>query len=182
MISQRCFQICALVIFGLIFIILPAGCSNTPEDEKNIVTRNQVEKTLMGANHKLVDAEQQEITDFIQRRNWDMEKTGSGLRYMFYHEGEGEPVQMDKVVEIKYEVSLLTGDVIYSSKDDGVMEFMLGKGSVEEGLEEGLLMMKENDKAIFILPSHLAHGVPGDGNKIPRRATIVYDVELTDVK
>ncbi|MFW5757465.1 MAG: FKBP-type peptidyl-prolyl cis-trans isomerase [Bacteroidota bacterium] len=147
-----------------------------------MVTRNQVEKTLLGANHRLVDVEEQEISDFIHRRNWDMQKTGSGLRYMIYYEGEGDSAQIDNVVTIKYEVSLLTGDVVYSSEDEGEKEFILGKGSVEEGLEEGLLMMKENDKAIFILPYHLAHGVPGDGNKIPRRATIIYDVELTDVK
>ncbi len=179
--SQRCFQICIIIFLWFIVILLPFGCANTSEDENKVLTRNQVERTLMGANHRLVDAEQQEIIDFIHRRNWNMEKTGSGLHYMFYHQGRGEPAQVDKVVKIKYKVSLLTGDVIYSSEDDGVKEFIPGKGSVERGLEEGVLMMKENDKAIFILPSHLAHGVPGDGHKIPRRATIIYDVELIDV-
>ncbi len=181
-IFQRCLKTCVLLFLLFAFVFITVSCSNIKENDPQVVSQNQVEKTLMGANHRLVDAENQEIKDFIHRRNWEMEKTGSGLRYMIYHDGEGEKAQIDKIAEIKYEVSLLTGDVIYSSEIDGAKEFILGKGSVERGLEEGILMMNENDKAIFILPSHLAHGVPGDGNKIPRRATIVYDVELIDLK
>ena len=41
--------------------------------------------------------------------------------------------------------------------------------------------MKVGDKAKFIIPSHLAFGLLGDENKIPKRATLVYDVELIDV-
>jgi FKBP-type peptidyl-prolyl cis-trans isomerase len=43
------------------------------------------------------------------------------------------------------------------------------------------LLLRVGDKARFILPSHLAHGVPGDGVKIPRRATIIYDLELINI-
>jgi FKBP-type peptidyl-prolyl cis-trans isomerase len=43
------------------------------------------------------------------------------------------------------------------------------------------MLMKEGEKAIFIIPSHLAFGLLGDENKIPKRATLVYDVELVQV-
>ena len=55
-------------------------------------------------------------------------------------------------------------------------------GGVESGLEEGILLMKTGGKAKFILPPHLAYGLPGDGKKIPARAILVYDVELLSIQ
>jgi FKBP-type peptidyl-prolyl cis-trans isomerase len=53
---------------------------------------------------------------------------------------------------------------------------------VESGLEEGILLLREGDKAKFILPPHLAHGLLGDDNKIPARSIIVYDLELLSLE
>ena len=62
-------------------------------------------------------------------------------------------------------------------------QFRIGQGGVESGLEEGvLLLLHEGDKATFIMPPHLAHGLPGDGNRIPARSIIVYEVELVKVE
>jgi FKBP-type peptidyl-prolyl cis-trans isomerase len=52
---------------------------------------------------------------------------------------------------------------------------------VESGLEEGILLLQEGDKARFIMPPHLAHGLIGDRDKIPARATIIYDLELVSL-
>jgi FKBP-type peptidyl-prolyl cis-trans isomerase FkpA len=38
------------------------------------------------------------------------------------------------------------------------------------------------DKAILILPSHLAHGLVGDENKIPPKASVIYELELLSLK
>ena len=54
--------------------------------------------------------------------------------------------------------------------------------NVETGLHEGIKYMKVGEKAKMILPSHLAHGLIGDSKKIPPRSTIVYDIELLDLK
>jgi len=45
-----------------------------------------------------------------------------------------------------------------------------------------MLLMNKGAKAKFILPSHLAHGLLGDENKIPSNATVIYDIELLDFK
>lgn len=143
--------------------------------------RKEMQENLIGANALLIDAEDQEILDFIDRHGWQMEATGSGLRYMIYNEGSGPKAEIDHIAHLRYNISLITGDQIYSSQDDGVRQFRIGRGGVESGLEEGILLLRVGDKARLILPSHLAHGVPGDGAKIPRRATIIYDIELVDI-
>jgi FKBP-type peptidyl-prolyl cis-trans isomerase len=65
--------------------------------------------------------------------------------------------------------------------NDDPKTFLIGQGGVESGLEEGILLLQEGDKARFIMPPHLAHGLIGDRDKIPARATIIYDLELVSL-
>ena len=79
-------------------------------------------------------------------------------------------------------IRLLNGETIYRSENKGIKEFLIGKGGVESGLEEGILLLHQGDKARFIIPSHLAFGLLGDSDKIPEKASLVYDVELIKIK
>jgi len=170
------------VIFFFLFSGMIAVSCNQPQEERRLPDQQELRKALEETNKILLESEKQEIRDFIVRYGWDMEETGSGLWYQIYQQGKGETASAGKIALINYTISLLTGDMIYSSDTEGAKEFRIGRGGVELGLEEGILLMKEGDKARFIMPSHLAHGVPGDGVKIPARATIVYDVELIELK
>jgi FKBP-type peptidyl-prolyl cis-trans isomerase len=167
-------------IFLVISALFMFACGSQSGETKQ-PDRKEIQENLLGANALLIDAEDQEIRDFIERHGWEMEATGSGLRYMIYHEGSGPEAEKDHIAHLHYNISLITGDQIYSSQEEGVRQFRIGRGGVESGLEEGILLLRVGDKARFILPSHLAHGVPGDGVKIPKRATIIYDIELLDI-
>ena len=169
-----------ILIFLIISAFLMLSCGSQSAENRQ-PDRQEMRESLLGANVYLIDAEDQEIRDFIDRYGWEMEATGSGLRYMIYHEGTGPKAEKDHIAHLHYNISLITGDLIYSSQDDGLRQFTIGRGGVESGLEEGILLLRAGDKARFILPSHLAHGVPGDGVKIPKRATIIYDIELVDI-
>ncbi|MCF8365235.1 MAG: FKBP-type peptidyl-prolyl cis-trans isomerase [Bacteroidales bacterium] len=136
----------------------------------------------MRANKKAVKTEDQQIRDFIARNHWQVIETGSGLRYRIYEEGDGEKAVKGKIAVIEYEVGLLNGETIYSTDDLGPKEFLIGKGGVESGIEEGILLMKAGDRAKFIIPSHLAFGLLGDQNKIGSKTTLVYDVKLLMLK
>ena len=110
-----------------------------------------------------------------------MEQSNTGLRYFIYKHGKGLPAEEGKIATLNYEIKLLTGEVCYTSKELGPKQFLIGKGGVETGLEEGILLLKEGDRAKFIIPSHLAFGLLGDSEKIPAKATLVYDVELIEL-
>ena len=169
-----------VLILGL--SVLFTACSQDFNEGDKLPDRRTIEETLIGTNRMLLETDDQDIDDFINRHGWDMKRTGSGLRYEIYKNGAGEDVTPGSIAIIHYSVSLLSGHKVYSSFDDDAKEFRVGRGGVESGLEQGILLMSVGDKARFILPPHLAHGFPGDGDKIPKRATIVYDVELIGLK
>lgn len=157
--------------------VLLSGCAGQ-EEERMLPDHSFVHEAFVESNIYLIDIEDEAIDDFVERYGWEMHKSGSGLRYKINNTGRGPRASYGDRVEIRYVVYLITGDPVYSSEDLGTKVFTVGRGGVESGIEEGILLMREGDQATFILPSHLAYGVPGDGDKIPRRASLVYEVEL----
>ncbi len=165
----------------LIFIMfLIIGCNR--EAKNGPTNKRQVtDEQLMKMNKYLVEKDKELIQSYIKRRNWDMQKTGSGLWYMVYKHGEGRQAKKEMYAIINYTIELLDGTLCYTSDSLGTKKFLIGNGNVEPGLQEGILLMQEGDKARFIMPPHLAHHLLGDENKIPARSTIVYDVELLKI-
>jgi len=111
------------------------------------------------------------------------EKTESGLRYQFIQKGDGKQAEAGKTVSVHYEGSLENGKVFDSSYPrKKPIEFKLGIGQVIEGWDEGIALLKVGDKARFVIPSDLGYGPRGAGGVIPPNATLIFDVELMDVK
>ena len=141
-----------------------------------------MDDTLLNFNHQVVTAESQEIEDFIQRYHWKMNTTQTGLRYMIYKNGNGSCAKKGDIISINYTVNLINGDPVFQSDSLRPFSFEAGKGKVTSGLEEGVMLLKTGGRAKFIVPSHLAFGLLGDFDRIPTRATLVYDVELRGIK
>ena len=85
-------------------------------------------------------------------------------------------------ISIDYKLSLLDGTICYSSEKDGTKEFTVGKSHEVSGLEQGVELMREGEKARFIIPPYLAYGLLGDENRVPARSIIVYEVELLKIR
>lgn len=167
--------------FILIFMIIFFSCKGekNPDDQKKLMNPK---KSLEEINKLLVDKDSELIKSYVERRGWDMEVAKSGLWYMIYKDGEGDLVQKGDYITFNYRVWLLDGTLIYSSEESGPKSFVVGKGGVESGLEEGVLMLKRGSRARFILPPHLAYGLIGDEKKIPARAILVYDIEIVKIE
>jgi len=109
--------------------------------------------------------------------------TSSGLQYKDIIVGKGgSPQKGDKVV-VHYTGTLEDGTKFDSSKDRGrPFEFAIGVGQVIKGWDEGVISMMPGGNRILTIPSDLAYGDRGAGKLISPGATLVFDVELIEVK
>ena len=105
----------------------------------------------------------------------------SGLQYQVLKEGNGKsPKATDKVV-CHYEGMLIDGTMFDSSIQRGEPATFPLNGVIA-GWTEGLQLMKEGAKYRFFIPYQLGYGERGAGASIPPFATLVFDVELIEVK
>ena len=98
-------------------------------------------------------------------------------------EGEGLKPYASQFVSVHYTGYLEDGSIFDSSIDRGEpIAFPVGTGRVIPGWDEGIMLLNVGGKARLIIPSQLAYGEKGAGNIIPPNATLIFDVELLDVK
>ncbi len=110
-------------------------------------------------------------------------KTESGLEYKETKLGNGAQAEAGKTVSVHYEGKLLDGKVFDSSFERGApIEFQLGVGQVIKGWDEGIALMKVGGEATLTIPPELGYGERGAGGIIPPNATLIFNVELVDVK
>jgi FKBP-type peptidyl-prolyl cis-trans isomerase FklB len=105
----------------------------------------------------------------------------SGLQYKVLKSGDGATPGPEDTVRTHYKGTLIDGTVFDSSYDRGEpAEFPVG--GVIKGWTEALQKMKVGDKWQLVIPSELAYGEAGAGGVIPPGATLVFEIELLDVK
>ena len=140
-------------------------------------------RTFEGSRLKRIEEAKQQAEAAMEKLAAGFEKTASGLRYKLIQAGSGKQAEVGKIVSVHYSGSLENGKVFDSSyARKKPIEFPLGKGHVIEGWDEGIALLRVGDKARFVIPSYLGYGSSGAGGVIPPNATLVFDVELMDVK
>ena len=109
--------------------------------------------------------------------------TSSGLAYKIIKKGTGAKAEAGKTVSVHYTGKLSNGTKFDSSYDrNQPIEFELGRGRVIKGWDEGISLLNVGSKATFIIPPDLAYGTRGAGGVIPPNATLIFEVELVDIK
>jgi FKBP-type peptidyl-prolyl cis-trans isomerase len=103
--------------------------------------------------------------------------------------GKGNEAVPGKTVEVHYTGWLhdpaakdMRGKQFDSSRGRGPFSFPLGGGRVIKGWDEGVAGMKVGGKRMLVIPPELGYGARGAGGVIPPNATLVFEVELLDVK
>jgi len=107
--------------------------------------------------------------------------TKSGLQYTSIQEGTGATPGPTDTVRVNYRGTLVNGREFDSSYRNGrPAEFQLG--NVIKCWTEGLQMMKVGGKAKLVCPSNIAYGDDGIPGSVPRFATLIFEVELLDIR
>jgi FKBP-type peptidyl-prolyl cis-trans isomerases 1 len=116
----------------------------------------------------------------------DVEKsrlTASGLRITDVVVGTGAEASPGDTVVVHYRGTLEDGSQFDASYDRGTpFSFPLGAGRVIKGWDEGVQGMQVGGKRKLVIPPDLGYGSRGAGGVIPPNATLIFDVELLEVK
>ena len=173
-------------IIILLLSVLLISCGDNRQQQmvhKVEIDEAKAKEQLINVQKPSQVMEKDIIDSYVKQHQLQMQTTGSGLRYAIVKENKkGKQIVSTNVVKVKYKVKLLDGTLCYSSDKDGPKTFKVDMDNVEDGIHQGVKLMREGEKAIFILPSHLAHGLTGDNNMIPPKASVYYEVEVLSVR
>lgn len=164
----------------VILVLVIVSCESTETLQQKPVNWSSEQSTKM--NQEITKDEDIAIQVYCaQHENWVVEETGSGLRFIRLKEGTGNLAQTGNEAKISYSIRLLDGTICYETPSDELDVFKVDKSDVETGIQEGIKKMRVGEKAVLIIPSHLAHGLIGDLKKIPPITSIVVTVELKEL-
>lgn len=134
-----------------------------------------------------------ELKAYFTKKNITPTKTASGLYYTIQSEGSGDLAIAGDSVTMNYTGTLMDGTKFDSNVDTAFhhvmpFNFVLGRGQVIKGWDEGVALLKKGTKATLYIPSPMAYGPqarPGGGANpkgIPANSILIFDVELVEIK
>lgn len=153
-----------------------AACHhNPPIVELSNHDQPSVSQNLASANHYIAQSEETQIDGYVQRRNWMIQRLNCGARLHVYYKGNGSAINYEDSVSVRYSVSTLNDKLLYSNQ---TVHFKVGRMLPTVGLDQAALALHHGSKAHLVVPSDAAYGVRGDGDRIPTRTVLVYDLEV----
>lgn len=125
------------------------------------------------------------LQQYLDESKLKINPTQSGMRYLTLRKGNDRGVNLGDTVVVHYEGKFLNGKFFDSTrKRNEAFQFVYGQQwQVIKGIEEGIGLMHEGEKALFILPSDMAFGESGSSTGIiPPFTSLIFEVELLSVK
>ncbi len=158
----------------LVILLLMTACGDrTPVIELQPENSDIVKENMINANRVVIQSEATQIESYIQRRGWTVQQLPSGAFYYQYTQGSGTSILPDDKVRVVYRLEGLDGTPIYTHQVDTLK---VGRHDVTVALDELLQQLHYGSQAYLIAPSNSAYGVVGDGDRVPSRTVIIYNV------
>ncbi len=154
----------------------------------SVKTQEQVNKEKNMSNSEQFAIDDKIIFKYIaDKRITGVQRTASGMYYTITQAGVGDKAKNGQTVYVNYTGRTLDGNVFDSSLDPKFkhvepISFLLGKGNVIQGWDEGIALLNKGAKATLFIPSPLAYGKNSPMATIPANSILVFDVELVDLK
>ncbi|HAM98228.1 MAG TPA: hypothetical protein DCQ26_06420 [Marinilabiliales bacterium] len=159
-------------------LLIPPALAYGKEGYKNMVPSN---------SPILLDVEMIDLVPPEPVSRWDIAgkqilETASGLKYIVIESGEGPLIQPESIVTVHYSGYFANGELFDSSvKRLEPIRFPVGVGSVIDGWDEGLQLMRKGSKFQLLIPSYLGYGSEGAPPQIPADTDLIFDIEVLDV-
>lgn len=163
-----------------------AGVQDGHQGKESAYTAEELSAAAEKFQQEMMEAQKKAAATpdaFLEKNKTEagVQTTASGLQYKMTQQGTGKQPAATSVVKVHYTGKLPDGKVFDSSVERGEpIEFPLN--GVIPGWTEGLQLMKEGGKATLYIPGHLGYGQQGVPGMIPPNSTLIFDVELIEVK
>ncbi|QIP11946.1 FKBP-type peptidylprolyl isomerase [Spirosoma aureum] len=152
-----------LTIFSALLISGLAGCSTQNVDPSSAY----------------YDQNDADIQAYATAKGLNGKTTNTGLYYAITQPNTaGKLAVPGEEVEFTYKSYNLSGAFVDSTLKDRPVYYPLGIQSILAGLEEGLTLMHEGEKATFLIPSYLAYGNSANGANLPAYSVVRFDVQM----
>lgn len=160
-------MVCFLSIFSLLL-----SCASSPKNSETLRSSSE-------ASTKILTIKE---TPRIVASS-DYQTTTTGLKYYDFQVGSGAKPRTGQTVEVHYTGWLKNGTSFDSSLTRGrPLSFPIGVRRVILGWDEGVGSMKVGGYRQLIVPARLAYGERGAGDQIPPNATLIFEVQLLNIK
>ena len=125
------------------------------------------------------------IQAYLKKNHATARKTAGGTYYIIKKTGTGLPPKKGQTVRVLYRGTVLSTGKEFDStakRNNDPFSFVLGRGQVIPGWDQGIAMLTKGSKAVLLIPSPLAYGARGAGADIPPNTVLRFEVELLDFK
>jgi FKBP-type peptidyl-prolyl cis-trans isomerase len=147
----------------------------------DIQTMAEFEKGMEAARGQQKATDDKTITAYLAKNGLKGQKTEAGVYVVTTRPGTGPGVMPGDSVQVRYVGKLLNGKVFDQNVQDG-LSYPAGQGLLIPGWEDGVMKMKQGEKATIFIPSSLGYGEQGSPGAIPPNSVLVFDLELVSVK
>lgn len=152
-----------------------AACRQVPVVELDNGASGKTEKETATANRYLSQGEEAQIEAYIERRGWTMQRLNGGVRVMETAVGSGLAIDYEDTVALHYDLEAISGQTVYTGVRDTVVA---GHMEPTRGLDAALRTLHRGSEAVVIVPSALAYGVVGDGDRVSTRMILIYRLKV----
>ena len=160
-------------------IVLTCSCRRTTVIEVPEDPRQQIDERLLNANKYIASSEQTQIAGYISRRGWATQQLPCGASLHIDQQGNGRTPDYEDRVRVDYQLSTLNGVVLYPQRSETLT---VGRRQATAALDEALKRLPVGSHAHLIVPSEAGYGVIGDGDRVPSRAILVYDLTVKGIE
>lgn len=165
-------------LYIIVFFLLFVSCHNDPPVIFGPAKQgNDLKENLINANRTIAQAEETSIDNYVARRGWNMDRLPEGARIWEYEKGSANAIGFEDSVCVYYSVEAINGRTIYNELSEC---FVAGRRQQMIGLDQAVLHLHYGSRARVILPSALAYGISGDGDRIPQSTILVLDLEIKE--
>ena len=170
--------------FAFVFSLIALCFFSCSDNEQNntIIDQGWNSDKSIEFNINIIEEENLTIKAYLaHRKDLMMKESGSGLRYMIYKNGKEVKAESGDSASVSLRIKLLDGTFCYQTDSTQVDCFLIDRNHIESGINEAVQYMHLGDSAKLIIPSHLAHGLVGDRDKIPPLSILFVDIHLIEL-